>query len=369
MSNEDEDVSVPRFKDDPTTPLTVLLRLIPLQNDPSCDRRRQCLVSEVASLSQPNEEEEQMSLLSLPTLGFYDSNADTETYTEEMMKLLSLAGDDFDSQRFSDLVALLRESLFWKECIHLFYTVNSFFLRHLMKERICRLQAAVDNGDVFNLHLNSVDVLISQVPPVLAVEHKDEDIPGLSYVRTTENFWYTKIAALPLLMDEELEVDKTKQRALAEMMYVASTTSKMFERFNRPHVLETGKLREVVDGASTHSAPEESNPRSCNLYGVACSGGTASGPACIMDSLSQSGRMKQGDVLITRYTNPSWTPLFSLAVAVVVEDGGILSHSAVVARECNVPCVSQVKSAMSAIQPGQRVTVDGNTGVVTLHSL
>ncbi len=98
--------------------------------------------------------------------------------------------------------------------------------------------------------------------------------------------------------------------------------------------------------------------------GVGCSPGTASGPARIVTSLADAGRLRKGDILIAPYTNPGWTPLFSLAAAVVMEEGGLLSHGAVVARECGVPAVLRIKGATRLFHDGQTLRVDGGRGTV-----
>ena len=65
-------------------------------------------------------------------------------------------------------------------------------------------------------------------------------------------------------------------------------------------------------------------------------------------------------------TLPPWVPLFSLAGAVVSDVGGVLSHSAIVAREFGVPAVVGTNVGTTVIQTGQTITVDGNNGVVYL---
>ncbi len=65
-------------------------------------------------------------------------------------------------------------------------------------------------------------------------------------------------------------------------------------------------------------------------------------------------------------TTPAWTPLFASASAVVADIGGPLSHSSIVAREYGIPAVMATRSATRVIQTGQMVTVDGNTGTVTV---
>ena len=78
------------------------------------------------------------------------------------------------------------------------------------------------------------------------------------------------------------------------------------------------------------------------------------------------GRVRPGDVLVCRTTDPAWTPLFGVIAAVVTETGGLLSHAAIVAREQGVPAVLAVPEAMTALPDGATVEVDGSTGRVIL---
>ncbi|MDN5933155.1 MAG: phosphoenolpyruvate synthase, partial [Pseudonocardia sp.] len=73
--------------------------------------------------------------------------------------------------------------------------------------------------------------------------------------------------------------------------------------------------------------------------GVPASGGRATGPVRVVRSPAEFGTMRSGDVLVCPYTNPSWTPLFQRAAAVVVDSGGLGSHAAIVAREYGIPAV------------------------------
>jgi pyruvate,water dikinase len=76
--------------------------------------------------------------------------------------------------------------------------------------------------------------------------------------------------------------------------------------------------------------------------------------------------MKPGDILVAKITTPAWTPLFALASGIVTDVGGPLSHSSIVAREYGVPAVLGTGVATHRIQSGQRITVDGNSGVVRM---
>lgn len=102
------------------------------------------------------------------------------------------------------------------------------------------------------------------------------------------------------------------------------------------------------------------------LQGSPGSPGTVRGPAKVLRSLSEAAEIQQGEVLIAETTAPPWTPLFATAAAVVTDTGGILSHSAVVAREYGIPAVVGTGMATTTIQDGQTVEVDGDKGVVRL---
>ena len=71
-------------------------------------------------------------------------------------------------------------------------------------------------------------------------------------------------------------------------------------------------------------------------------------------------------MLVARTTNPTWTPLFYSACAVITESGGPLSHGAVTAREMRIPAVMSVRGCLSRLHNGQRVTVDGTRGQIVI---
>jgi pyruvate,water dikinase len=86
----------------------------------------------------------------------------------------------------------------------------------------------------------------------------------------------------------------------------------------------------------------------------------------VVATLDDALHLQAGEVLICPTTDPSWTPLFALAGALVTDSGGSLSHAAVVAREYRLPAVTGTHVATKRIRNGQMVDVDGTTGVVKL---
>jgi len=102
------------------------------------------------------------------------------------------------------------------------------------------------------------------------------------------------------------------------------------------------------------------------LKGLPGSPGVAEGEVFRVLGSEDFARFPRGSVIVARTTNPTWTPLFYSAVAVVTESGGPLSHGAVTAREMKIPAVMSVKQSLARLQNGMRVRVDGTGGTVTL---
>jgi pyruvate,water dikinase len=114
--------------------------------------------------------------------------------------------------------------------------------------------------------------------------------------------------------------------------------------------------------------PPEPSGHPGELRGMAGSRGVASGRARVARTLQEAGSLQPGEILVAITTMPPWTPLFGVAAAVVTESGGPLSHCAIVAREYGIPAVVGAPDATSRITTGQRITVDGSSGVVTIDA-
>jgi pyruvate,water dikinase len=94
----------------------------------------------------------------------------------------------------------------------------------------------------------------------------------------------------------------------------------------------------------------------------------AEGVARVLLDPSDPTALEPGDVLVAPITDPSWTPLFVPAAAVVVDVGALQSHAVIVSRELGIPCVVSATGATRSIPHGARVRVDGSTGLVTVLS-
>ena len=100
--------------------------------------------------------------------------------------------------------------------------------------------------------------------------------------------------------------------------------------------------------------------------GIPVSPGDCEGTVKVLNHPHESDKLKQGDILVTTATNPAWTPLFLIIGGLIMETGGPISHGSVVAREYGIPAVVGVKDATARFKDGQRVRINGETGLVKI---
>jgi rifampicin phosphotransferase len=103
------------------------------------------------------------------------------------------------------------------------------------------------------------------------------------------------------------------------------------------------------------------------LVGLPVSAGTVDGRARVILDIAEAD-LEAGDILVTAYTDPSWTPVFVGITGLVTEVGGLMTHGAVIAREYGLPAVVGVEHATQMIRDGQRIRVNGTDGYIEILS-
>jgi pyruvate,water dikinase len=101
------------------------------------------------------------------------------------------------------------------------------------------------------------------------------------------------------------------------------------------------------------------------LVGLPVSAGTIEGRARVILDMAEA-ELEPGDILVTAFTDPSWSPLFVAITGLVTEVGGPMTHGAVIAREYGLPAVVGVEHATRLIRDGQRIRLHGTDGYVEL---
>ncbi|UGT67524.1 aminotransferase class III-fold pyridoxal phosphate-dependent enzyme [Nocardia gipuzkoensis] len=153
----------------------------------------------------------------------------------------------------------------------------------------------------------------------------------------------------------DLVAGRVDAAALAAVLAYRRAMYAGYRDLTPPHELGGGvtvaAVRAVADG---------------DLTGLGCSPGVAEGTARVITALSGIDQLREGDILVTRFTDPGWTPALGLVAGVVTEVGGMLSHAAVIGREYGIPAVLNVAGATNAVKSGQRIRIDGSAGVVRI---
>jgi phosphohistidine swiveling domain-containing protein len=147
--------------------------------------------------------------------------------------------------------------------------------------------------------------------------------------------------------------DLVRQRRAAHAQLAAMTPPDSFS------LAEGGYLS---PGAIAAEMPQSGDA----MQGTGACGGRISATAAVLADATEIGQMGEGDIVVTRQTDPGWACVFFLARGLVVERGGMLSHGAIIAREFGIPAVVGVRGATSRIRSGERLMLDGDRGVVAI---
>ena len=169
-------------------------------------------------------------------------------------------------------------------------------------------------------------------------------------LENVEDVWFLKVGDLWDYIDGKKDAGNLKD---------IIARNKIYYNAYRNYISEN----EIGHGFTALSTvPEDEN----TLKGLGANNGTVTGVARVIESFDQIDRLKEGDILITRFTDTGWTPKFAILSGIVTEYGGILCHAAIVSREYGIPAIVCCKDAMSGIRDGQTVTLDGSTGTVRI---
>lgn len=160
-----------------------------------------------------------------------------------------------------------------------------------------------------------------------------------------------------LTFDELRDVIKTN-RLDYNIITKRKEEYEIFEKLTPPRVITSEG--EIITGEyNTDKIPQGA------LAGVPVSTGVVEGRARVVLKMEDAD-IEEGDILVTTFTDPSWTPLFVSIKGLVTEVGGMMTHGAVVAREYGLPAVVSVENATKLIKDGQRIRINGKEGYVEI---
>lgn len=168
-----------------------------------------------------------------------------------------------------------------------------------------------------------------------------------------------------MLFAEELDDYLADPGAFTELL--AEREQSYLELFDYvPPFVVAGEVPELSTWERVDSGEVQSLTAGGEIPGVSGCNGVARGRARVLLSPDDPSALEPGEILVAPITDPSWTPLFVAAAAVVVDVGAPFSHAAIVSRELGIPCVVSASNATRRIPDGALVEVDGTTGKVTV---
>jgi len=181
-----------------------------------------------------------------------------------------------------------------------------------------------------------------------ALMKEAEQLVSANVIHEKEDIYY-------LSFEELREVVRTKKLDYP-LISQRKDEFKLFEKLSPPRVITSDG--EIITGKYK---PENIPPGA--MIGLAVSTGVIEGRARVILNM-EDANLEEGDILVTSFTDPSWTPLFVSIKGLVTEVGGLMTHGAVIAREYGLPAVVGVENATKRIKDGQRIRVHGTDGYV-----
>jgi len=185
--------------------------------------------------------------------------------------------------------------------------------------------------------------------------------------RFVERGWIDRVEDYFFLLFAEIDAAVTHRNGsdLCAKVAARKAETERYRPLQMPLLMRESELAHVTAGAAGASAaPDAILATNGELRGTPVSRGSVEADVVVITDPADFASMRRGAILVTRATDPSWTPLFTLASGVIVEVGGVLSHASTIAREYGLPALANVKHATRRLKTGDRVVLNATEGFV-----
>jgi phosphoenolpyruvate synthase/pyruvate phosphate dikinase len=156
------------------------------------------------------------------------------------------------------------------------------------------------------------------------------------------------------------DIDHALNDSSLDLRALAKERTFILNKIKKSHLIPR-----VIDSRGKIYHPPRKDAKAGELIGVSISPGIVQGKVKVLHRIDEK-KLLPGEILVTKVTDPGWTPLFINAKGIILEIGSVLQHGAVVAREYGIPCVSGLDGATDKLKDGQMVEVDGSNGIVRI---
>ncbi|MFA6446149.1 MAG: PEP-utilizing enzyme, partial [Candidatus Paceibacterota bacterium] len=249
------------------------------------------------------------------------TNDNPEQKLKEYLSKIAKSRDNFelykksfvDNMEILSIIDTLQEAIYFRSWRTERYYRNAYFLQSFFYETSKRLGLSVAS-DIFNLKA-------------------DEIVDGLKN-------------------GLKVDLQTIKDRSESYVLYSNFDQVCIFSG------IEAGLIKKMV---KLNDTGQESQ-----IKGMVAYAGKVSGPVRVILSVKELDRVQNGDVLVTSSTTPNFVPILKKVVAIVTEEGGVLSHASIISRELHIPCIIGARTATKVLKDGDIVEVDAEMGVVRI---
>ncbi|MDD1724391.1 MAG: phosphoenolpyruvate synthase [Methanospirillum sp.] len=178
-------------------------------------------------------------------------------------------------------------------------------------------------------------------------------------------------------ISRDVEPDRQEEQVLSDEEVKRLSTYGIVseEHYGTPQDMEWGIVGDkiyilqsrpitTIKGRDTMKKDSAGSADKVILQGQGASPGLATGPVIIVEDVRDIGKVKEGDIMVTRMTNPDMVPAMRKVAAIVTDEGGMTCHAAIVSRELGTPAVVGTRKATKILTDGQVISVDGEKGLI-----
>ena len=169
-------------------------------------------------------------------------------------------------------------------------------------------------------------------------------------IENIDDIWFLKVGDIWNYLDDKITDNNIKEIIEKNKIYYNSYRNYMSEN-------EIGQNLGANDTEKNYDNA---------IKGLGANNGKVVGIARVIENFDEIDRLQKNDILVTKFTDTGWTPKFAILSGIVTEYGGILCHAAIVSREYGIPAIVSCHEALNKIKDGQKIMIDGATGIVKI---
>jgi phosphohistidine swiveling domain-containing protein len=227
--------------------------------------------------------------------------------------------------------------------------IGHSFAGKMKKRMVRRLSYVMTNAGVLREHHKYAAMQLIRVAKETLLESAKQ-LHEQGKIADVSDIWFLRWDELPSVWSGEIDV--------REIILSRRADYRGYEKLDPPLVITS-------DGEIPRAEYQTKNLPPGILPGQPVSAGVYEGTVRVIHDPA-TDRLGDGEILVAKFTDPAWTPLFTCAGALIMEIGGLMTHGSVVAREYGIPAIVGVKDACTSLRTGDRVQVDGNRGTVKI---